>query len=108
MAVLKDRPHFHVSLVMDISPVCDCHDYNDAPILPDIGIFASFDPVALDQACVDACLKQQPLPGSKLSEVPHVSDDHFLNNHPDTNWITQLTHSEKLGIGTRAYTLIEV
>ena len=108
LAVLKDRPHFHVSLVMDISPVCDCHDYNDAPILPDIGIFASFDPVALDQACVDACLKQQPLPGSKLSEVPRVSDDHFLNNHPDTNWITQLTHSEKLGIGTRAYTLIEV
>ena len=108
LAVLHDRPHFHVSLVMDISPVCDCHDYNDAPILPDIGMFASFDPVALDQACVDACLRQQPLPGSKLCEVPHISDDHFLNNHPDTNWITQLTHSEKLGIGTRAYTLIEV
>lgn len=108
LAVLKDRPHFHVSLVMDISPVCDCHDYNDAPILPDIGMFASFDPVALDQACVDACLTQQPLPGSKLSEVPRISDDHFLNNHPDTNWITQLTHSEELGIGTRAYTLIEV
>ncbi len=108
LAVLQGRPHFHVSLVMDISPVCDCHDYNDAPILPDVGMFASFDPVALDQACVDACMKLEPMPGSKLSEVPHISHDHFLNNHPDTNWITQLTHSEKLGIGTRAYKLIEV
>lgn len=108
LAVLKGRPHFHVSLVMDISPVCDCHDYNDAPILPDVGMFASFDPVALDQACVDACLKLSPLPGSKLSEVPHISDDPFRNNHPDTNWVTQLVHSEKLGLGTRAYELIEV
>ncbi len=108
LAVLKGRPHFHVSLVMDISPVCDCHDYNDAPILPDVGMFASFDPVALDQACVDACLKLSPLPGSKLSEVPHISNDPFRNSHPDTNWVTQLTHGEKLGLGLRAYELIEV
>jgi uncharacterized Fe-S center protein len=108
LAVLQGRPHFHVSLVMDISPACDCHDYNDAPILPDVGMFASFDPVALDQACVDACLKQQPLPGSKLSETPHISEDHFRNSYPETNWLTQLTHGEKLGLGTRAYELIEV
>ncbi len=108
LAVLQGRPHFHVSLVMDISPACDCHDYNDAPILPDVGMFASFDPVALDQACADACLKLSPLPNSKLSDVPHISDDPFLNSHPDTNWVTQLTHGEKLGLGTRAYELIEV
>ena len=53
-AVCAGRPCFHVSLVQDISPNCDCHCENDAPILPDIGIFASFDPVALDQACADA------------------------------------------------------
>ena len=50
-AVCHDRPHFHIALVQDISPNCDCHGENDAPILPDIGMFASFDPVALDQAC---------------------------------------------------------
>ena len=53
-AVVDGRPQFHISLVMDISPNCDCHAENDAPILPDVGMFASFDPVALDQACVDA------------------------------------------------------
>ena len=107
-AVVKDKPHFHVSLVLDISPRCDCHDYNDAPILPDVGMFASFDPVALDQACVDACLKLPPLPDTRLSEMPHVSHDPFINSHPDTNWESQLTHGEKLGMGTRAYELIEV
>lgn len=108
LAVLKDRPHFHVSLVMDISPRCDCHDYNDAPILPDVGMFASFDPVALDQACVDACLRLEPLPNSRLTQMARVSDDPFINSHPDTNWVTQLSHAEALGIGTRAYQLIEV
>ena len=59
-AVCQDRPCFHINLVMDISPNCDCHGENDAPILPNIGMFASFDPVALDQACVDACIKATP------------------------------------------------
>ena len=43
-AVIDGRPGFHISLVMDISPNCDCHPENDAPILPDIGMFCSFDP----------------------------------------------------------------
>ena len=64
-AVLAGRPHFHISLVVDVSPFCDCHAENDLPILPDVGMFASFDPVALDQACADACMEQQPIPGSR-------------------------------------------
>lgn len=55
-AVVDGRPNFHISLIVDVSPNCDCHGENDIPILPDIGMFASFDPLALDQACVDACL----------------------------------------------------
>lgn len=55
-AVVDGRPNFHISLVVDVSPNCDCHGENDVPILPNLGMFASFDPLALDQACVDACL----------------------------------------------------
>lgn len=61
-AVLAGRPHFHINLVIDVSPYCDCHAENDLPILPDVGMFASFDPVALDQACVDACNRAEPIP----------------------------------------------
>lgn len=68
-AVVDGRPNFHISLVVDVSPNCDCHFENDAPILPNIGMFASFDPLALDQACVDACLKQTPLPNSQLTDA---------------------------------------
>ena len=70
LAVLQGRPQFHINMVVDVSPSCDCNDYNDVPIVPDVGMFASFDPVALDQACGDAVNAQKPLPGSSLAEDP--------------------------------------
>ncbi|MEG2118880.1 MAG: DUF362 domain-containing protein [Pseudoflavonifractor sp.] len=113
MAVVDGRPQFHISLVIDISPYCDCHGENDVPILPDIGMFASFDPVALDQACADACLRQPPMPGSLLDDNMHRPDfcdhhDHFVNCTPASEWVRTLEHAEKLGLGTREYELITV
>ena len=112
-AVVDGRPSFHISLVVDVSPNCDCHGENDAPILPDLGMFASFDPLALDQACVDACLKAAPLPGSQLADnlakkgfVDH--HDPFTNSAPESEWRTCLDHAEKIGLGTRDYELIVV
>ena len=112
-AVIHGRPSFHISLVQDVSPYCDCHGENDAPILPDIGMFASFDPVALDQACADACLRQQPLPGSLLSDHMaeagfHDHHDHFKNTTPESEWQACLEHAEKIGMGSRQYELITV
>ena len=112
-AVVDGRPQFHISMVMDISPNCDCHEENDAPILPDVGMFASFDPLALDQACVDACMKCEPLPDSQLGEHlrdPHFEDhhDHFTNSTPESEWQSCLSHAEKIGLGTRAYELIQL
>ena len=108
LAVLKDRPHFHISLVMDVSPCCDCHAENDAPIVPDVGMFASFDPVALDIACADAVNKQPVIADSRLGEQPHVHHDHFKDNHPETNWMSCIDHAVKLGIGSKEYELIEI
>ena len=112
-AVVDGRPQFHVSLVMDISPFCDCHAENDAPILPDVGMFASFDPVALDQACVDACLKLSPIMNSQLGD--HLNDpdfhdhhDHFTNSTPESEWRSCLEHGEKIGLGSREYELVTV
>ena len=112
-AVVDGRPHFHISLVIDVSPLCDCYGSNDVPVLPDLGMFASFDPVALDQACADACLRQEPLPGSELEEKMHSHGfcdhhDHFKNLEPDSEWKACLEHAEKIGLGTRSYELITV
>ena len=110
-AVVDGRPNFHISLIVDVSPNCDCHAENDAPILPNIGMFASFDPLALDQACVDACLACDPLPNSQLSDnmaKPDFCDhhDHFENSTPDSEYKTCLEHAEKIGMGTRSYELV--
>lgn len=112
-AVVDGRPHFHISLVVDVSPNCDCHGENDAPILPNIGMFASFDPLALDQACVDACLAAEPMPHSQLSD--HLSQpgfldrhDHFTNSAPESEWKSCLEHAEKIGLGNRCYELISL
>ncbi|MDO4492416.1 MAG: DUF362 domain-containing protein [Clostridia bacterium] len=112
-AVTDAMPSFHLSLVMDISPNCDCHAENDAPILPDIGMFASFDPVAIDQACADACLAAEPLPNAQLSDIMAKPDfvdkhDHFDNCGAESDWKAGMAHAEKIGLGSRAYELIRM
>ncbi len=112
-AVIDGRPSFHISLVVDVSPNCDCHSENDAPILPNLGMFASFDPLALDQACVDACMAAKPLPGSQLAENLAKADfcdhhDHFKNSAPESEWRSCLDHAAKIGLGSREYQLITV
>ena len=112
-AVVSGRECFHISLILDVSPYCDCHPENDAPIIPDIGMFVSRDPVALDQACADACLAATPVRNSVLGDNMHAADfhdhhDHFRNTTPESEWETQLTHGEKIGIGSRSYELIFV
>ena len=109
-AVVDGRPCFHISLVIDVSPNCDCRPENDMAIVPNVGMFASFDPVALDMACLDAVNAQTPLRGSAADDAhakAHVHD-HFQRLHPDTNWRSCLEHGEKIGIGTREYELIKI
>ena len=133
-AVLDGKPSFHVSLVLDVSPDCDCERHNDVPVIPNVGMFATCDPVALDQACVDAANKQPVIQGSKAdpqvkeasasdhmdgaraipeqaySEHAAGDDGHdvFRMVHPDTDWAAGLDHAVKLGIGTREYELVVV
>ena len=107
-AVVQGRPNFHISLVVDVSPFCDCHSENDIPIVPDVGMYASFDPIALDRACADAVNRQPTIAGSLLQKHGHAHGDHFTDVSPETNWISALEHGQKIGLGTMDYTLFEV
>jgi uncharacterized Fe-S center protein len=111
-AVLKDKQSFHINFVIDVSPNCDCWGYNDYPIVPDIGIAASFDPVALDQACADMVSAAPALPGSAICDNHNHGNmkgfDKFSLAHPDTFWQAGLEHAEKIGLGSRKYDLVEV
>ena len=111
LAVVKDRPCFHINIVTQVSPFCDCHNENDLPIIPDVGMFASFDPVALDAACADACNQQPPIPGSRLDEQLRsgcAHHDHFTDTFPETDWRVTLSHAEEIGVGVQNYERITV
>lgn len=115
LAVVKDKPSFHISFIMNVSPNCDCWNHNDAAIVPDMGIAASFDPVALDCACADLVKAAPSLHGTAVSDKHHDSchghhcgEDKFRLVHPDTNWEAGVEYGEQIGLGQREYELIKI
>ena len=106
-AVCKDRPNFHINLLIDVSPFCDCYGHNDAPVIPDVGMFASFDPVAIDKACADAANREHAVLDSFLGDKhPAEGADHFHTMHPDTKWEAGIEQGEKIGLGSAKYELV--
>ncbi len=88
----KEGKCLFLTFVTQVSPFCDCYGSNDRPIAPDVGILASDDPVALDQACADQVIRA-------------AGRDPFRATHPSVDWADQLAHAEALGLGTRRYAL---
>ena len=109
-AVLNGKQHFHISFILNVSPDCDCLDGNDQALVPDIGIAASFDPVALDKACVDLVNQAPVIRDSQLFDIKPYKpgNDKFVHVHPDIHWIDCLKHAEEIKLGSMDYELIEV
>ena len=82
--------------------------WSDAPIVPDIGFLASMDPVAIDQASYDLVNKQIGLTASLLSTGHGAGEEKFNGLHPGTKGGIQLEYGEEIGMGSRAYTLVEI
>jgi hypothetical protein len=97
-----------VNFITQVSPACDCYGYSDAPIVPDLGILASIDPVALDQACADLVIEARGLPNTALVHGHEPGGDKFRGVHPEIDWEVQLEHAEKLGMGRRQYQLVRL
>lgn len=107
LAVLKRKPDFHVSFMMNVTPNGDCWPANDTPIVPDIGIAASFDPVALDCACVDMVNTAVKIPGVALTEFRYKEEgsDAFTCVHDNANWCACRKHAAEIGLGKMEYNL---
>ncbi|MFH2064812.1 MAG: DUF362 domain-containing protein [Pseudomonadota bacterium] len=107
MGVLQNKSQkaLFVNFITDISPACDCYGHNDSPLVRNIGILASTDPVAIDQASVDLVNKEIALPGSCLKENRGAGEDKFKGLYPYVDWTIQLDYAEQLGLGTRGYIL---
>ena len=97
-----------VNFVTQVSPACDCYGYSDAPIVPDLGILAGTDPVALDQACADLVIQARGLPDTAMVHGHEPGGDKFRGVHPEIDWAVTLAHAERLGLGQRAYQLVRL
>ncbi|MFH1490227.1 MAG: DUF362 domain-containing protein [Pseudomonadota bacterium] len=109
-AVLKDKKGkaLFLNFLLQVSPGCDCADFNDAPIVPDSGILASTDPVAIDQASVDMVNRHGALENSCLEKNRGTGEDKFRGVYPNIDWSIQLDYAEKIGLGRREYKLISI
>lgn len=103
----KGRVGF-INFLMNITPDCDCVPWSDAPIVPDIGILASSDPVALDAACLDLVNAQTGSSCSHLKSNHAPGEDKFTGVWSYTQGRIQLTHAEAIGLGTTTYELIRI
>jgi uncharacterized Fe-S center protein len=104
----KIGKQLYVNFITQVSPACDCYGYSDAPIVPDIGILAATDPVALDQACADLVNQARGLPDTAMKSGHEPGCDKFRGVHPQIDWEVQLEHGEKVGLGKRAHELVRL
>ncbi len=108
--VLKEKQGraLFINFLTQISPSCDCNKFTDASIVPDVGIMASTDPVAIDQASADMVNQQAVLNGSSLKVNTEPGEDKFRGLYPDIDWEFQLDYAQKIGLGNRNYELIKI
>jgi len=99
----KKRKMAFFNFIIDVSPNCDCYAWNDPPIVKDVGVLASFDPVAIDQASVDLVNRSE---WHQDSSYKSTDKDKFRSIYPGINWEVQLKYAEKVGLGSRKYDLI--
>lgn len=97
-----------LTFVTDVSPLCDCTPFSDRAIVPDLGILASDDPVAIDQAAADMVNNAPGNPLSSLKSALGAGEDKFRSLFPHVDWAHQLAYAAELGLGTRDYTLEEL
>ncbi len=98
----------HVNFLLNITPECDCLKWTDNPIVQDIGILASKDPIALDQASLDLVREAPGLPDSELHDPDCAGKDKFTLIHENVDPDAQLLYGEKIGLGSRDYERITV
>ena len=102
LSAYKGRIGF-VNFVQDVVPHCDCAAPSGQPVVQDVGIVFSFDPVAVDKASLDLIDRAPIIPGSTSVTPPDV-----LGKMHQTDSLVQLVTAEKLGVGTLKYEMVAI
>ena len=107
LSTFKTNKVIYINFLTEIQPECDCMPVADVPVIQDQGIMISDDIVAIEQASIDFLLKAAPLPQSVIEEKSIVSGDDILLKLSEKPYHIQIEESERLGLGSRNYELIE-
>jgi uncharacterized protein len=102
----KESHTGYMNFLTHITPDCDCVPWSDAPVVPDIGILASRDPVAIDAASFDLVNSQNGNPESMLQHNRHKGADKFKGLRENTDAYRQISYGEEIGLGSSEYELI--
>ncbi|MFA5221763.1 MAG: DUF362 domain-containing protein [Methanoregula sp.] len=98
----------YINFLTRITPDCDCVPWSDASIVPDIGILASLDPVAIDAASYDLVNQQPGFADSQLTAHRHKGEDKFTGMRANTDGKQQIRYAESIGMGNSAYEIITI
>jgi hypothetical protein len=104
----KKKKVIFMNFLVQISPACDCYPNSDAPIVRDIGIVASTDPVAIDAASCDLVNNEESIPNTAIKKILRPGEDKWHALYPSIDWRYQLEHAVKMGLGSREYTLVRI
>ncbi|BAW30873.1 MAG TPA: DUF362 domain-containing protein [Methanothermobacter sp.] len=104
----KEGKLLYFNFLTNVTPDCDCVPWSDYPIVPDIGILASEDPVAIDSASYDLVNRQIGLMDSILEKNFEFGADKFRGVWEMVDSSYQLVYAEEIGLGSRDYRLVKV
>lgn len=104
----KDGNVGYINVLMNITPLCDCYGFSGSYIVPDIGILASKDPVAIDAASYDLVNQQIGNHNSSLKCNHEKGGDKFKGLYSNIDATRQFAYGEEIGLGNREYELINV
>jgi len=113
-AVLQNKKDkvVYFNFIINVTPECDCMPSSDNYLIPDIGILASFDPVAIDAASIELTNKAKAIDmniaDKKGYDLKYTEKDKFKMVHPEIDWKYQINYAFELGLGNKEYELLEV
>jgi len=110
LAILKNKKDkcLFYAFLLDVVPDCLCNARSDRPFIPNVGILASRDPVALEQATFDTVNAQQGIEASRLSSAHKQGADKLRALYPDIDSELTMEYAEQVGLGSREYRIREI
>lgn len=104
----KNDKVLYINFLTNIAPDCDCNPFSDRPIVRDIGILASYDPVAIDKASYDLINNERGFNDSALKNNHEAGEDKFKGLYRNIDGTIQLNYAEELNMGTKEYKIVKI